>query len=97
MIKKDPIFTFVRLYSHSLLIKPQVEHRVYARPYDRSFNFYSHSEFWSSKVLAAPLITVIGDLEPSTQYEVRVQAVNNANITGNITQLEVFTELPTGK
>ncbi|XP_071799479.1 receptor-type tyrosine-protein phosphatase F-like [Asterias amurensis] len=82
-------------YPNGKIVHYIVEHRVYARPYDRSFNFYSDSEFWSSKVLAAPLITVIGDLEPSTQYEVRVQAVNNANITGNITQLEVFTELPT--
>ncbi|XP_033636860.1 receptor-type tyrosine-protein phosphatase F-like [Asterias rubens] len=82
-------------YPNGRIVHYIVEHRVYARPYDRSFNFYSHAEFWSSKVLAAPLITVIGDLEPSTQYEVRVQAVNNANITGNITQLEVFTELPT--
>ena len=47
--------------------------------------------------MATSLIEVISDLEPSTQYEVRVRAVNNANMSGNISQVEVFTELPMGK
>ncbi|XP_071800003.1 uncharacterized protein [Asterias amurensis] len=81
-------------YPNGKIVHYIVEHRVLARPYDRSFNFYTHSEFWSSKVLATSLIEVISDLEPSTQYEVRVQAVNNANMSGNISQVEVFTELP---
>ncbi|XP_071795860.1 receptor-type tyrosine-protein phosphatase F-like isoform X2 [Asterias amurensis] len=81
-------------YPNGKIVNYIVEHRVLARPYDRSFNFYTHSEFWSSKVLATSLNEVISDLEPSTQYEVRVRAVNNANMSGNISQVEVFTELP---
>ncbi|XP_033636809.1 receptor-type tyrosine-protein phosphatase F-like [Asterias rubens] len=81
-------------YPNGKIVHYIVEHRVQARPYDRSFNFYTHSEFRNSKVLATSLNEVISDLEPSTQYEVRVRAVNNANMSGNISQVEVFTELP---
>ena len=47
--------------------------------------------------MAESLNEVISGLEPSTQYEVRVRAVNSANMSGNSSQVEVFTELPLGK
>ncbi|XP_071799478.1 receptor-type tyrosine-protein phosphatase F-like [Asterias amurensis] len=81
-------------YPNGVIVNYIVEHRVLARPYDQSFSFNTRSEFWSSKVLVTSLNEVISDLEPSTQYEVRVRAVNNANMSGNISQVEVFTELP---
>ncbi|XP_071799486.1 receptor-type tyrosine-protein phosphatase T-like [Asterias amurensis] len=73
-----------------------IEHRVLAIPYDTTFKFNSFSAFKVQQVVdLSSLEAVIADLEPSTQYELHIWAVNHAGIEGQKERLDVYTKMAT--
>ncbi|XP_071799484.1 receptor-type tyrosine-protein phosphatase mu-like isoform X2 [Asterias amurensis] len=74
----------------------KIEHRVVSKPYDSSFTFDQAGLFETQDVSdTSDLSGTVMNLEPSTEYELQVYGINEANITGDKASILHFTAFAT--
>ncbi|XP_071799499.1 uncharacterized protein [Asterias amurensis] len=74
----------------------KIEHRVVSKPYDSSFTFDQAGLFETQDVSdISDLSGTVMNLEPSTEYELQVYGINEADITGDKANILHFTAFAT--
>ncbi|XP_033636797.1 receptor-type tyrosine-protein phosphatase kappa-like [Asterias rubens] len=74
----------------------KIEHRVVSKPYDSSFTFDPAGLFETQNVSdLSDLSGTVMNLEPSTEYELQVYGINEAEITGDKASIRHFTAFAT--
>ncbi|XP_033636580.1 hepatocyte growth factor receptor-like [Asterias rubens] len=74
----------------------KIEYRVVSKPYDSSFTFDQAGLFETKDVSdLSDLSGTVMNLEPSTEYELQVYGINEADITGDKASIRLFTAIKT--